>query len=195
MPQPRKSGPEKPFLFEDGTLQRRVRQSFHDMVGDPAAEWVAPKCCAVIARHDRARDILAHDSAADGKPVAKRFRRGDDIRVSGCGQGRMRPQRACAGEAALDLIVDEHGADLVAAVAKRGEKSGRRGIDAAFALDGLDDHTRGILGDVRGQLIRGDTIGDGVEARQERGEGGLVFGIRCRRQGAHGAAVEGVVEG
>ena len=106
----------------------------------------------------------------------------------------MRPQRTRAGEPALNLVVDEYRADFIAAVAERGEESVGSGVDAAFALDGLDDHPCGIRRDVRGQLIGGGVEGDGVEAGEERGKGGLVFGIRGCGKGAEGAAVEGVGE-
>ena len=89
----------------------------------------------------------------------------------------MRPQRTRAGEPALNLVVDEDRADIVAAVAERGEESGGGGVDAAFALDGLDDDARGGFCDVRGQLVGGGVEGDGVEAGEERGERGLVFGV------------------
>lgn len=106
----------------------------------------------------------------------------------------MCPECACAGKPALDLIVDEHGADLVAAVAK-GLQEGLGGdVDAAFALDGLDEDTACLGGD---EVRDGGFVVEGpvAEAGEHGGEGFLVFGIGRRGEGAHCAAVEGVVEG
>jgi len=67
-------------------------------------------------------------------------------------------------------------------------------VDAAFALDGLDDDTACLGGDeVRdgGFVVKGPV----AEAGEHGREGFLVFGIRGRGEGAHCSAVEGVVEG
>lgn len=47
----------------------------------------------------------------------------------------------------MDFIVDEDGADFVAAGAKRLEERGGGDVDAAFALDGFDDNAAGFFGD------------------------------------------------
>ena len=51
---------------------------------------------------------------------------------------------ACAREAALDFVVDEDGADFGAAGSERLQEGGRGYVDAAFALDGLDDYAAGF---------------------------------------------------
>ena len=59
----------------------------------------------------------------------------------------MGPERARARKSALDFVVDEDGADFIAAVAEVLEEGGGCDVDAAFALDGLDDYTAGFLCD------------------------------------------------
>ena len=53
-----------------------------------------------------------------------------------------REQFAGAGEAGLDLVGDQEDAVLVADAAELDQKLGRRDVEAAFALDRLDDDRR-----------------------------------------------------
>ncbi len=113
--------------------------------------------------------------------------------MRGRGEALMGPQLACAREPALDFVVDEDGADLVAAVPERLEERRRRDVDAAFALDGLDDDAAGALRD-QGVDAGFVVVGAVEEAGDHGAEGFLVFGVRGRGQAAHCAPVEGVVE-
>ena len=147
----------------------------------------------MIARHDALGHLLRDHGGADGEPVAERFRGGEDVRVSRRRKVLVGPEAAGAGEAALDFVVDEDGADVVAAAAERGQERGRGDVDAAFALDGLDDDAAGAL---RDELLEAGFVVEGAvdETRDHGAEGFLVFRVRRRGQTAHGAAVEGAVE-
>ena len=159
----------------------------------PARQRVPAERRAVVPRHDAFGHFLRDHRGPDGEPVAQRFRRGEDVRVCGSGEALVRPQLPRARESALDLVVDEHGADFVAAVPQGLEEGGRGHVDPAFALDGLDDHPAGFFGDEvpeAGFVV----VGAVDEAGDHGAEGFLVFGVRRRGQAAHGPPVEGIVE-
>lgn len=147
----------------------------------------------MVAQDDFLRDRLRDDGCADGEPVAEGLGGGDDVRVGFPGKVGVCPELARAAEAALDFVVDEDGVDFGAFLAERDEEVCVCGVDPAFALDGLDDHAAGLRGD---EGEGGGVVEGGVgEAREERGEGGLVFWVGGGGEGAEGAPVEGVVEG
>lgn len=161
-----------------------------------AGEGVPAECGAVVTRFDVRGYGVVDQCCADGDPVAEGFRGGEDVWVDGrwvLGLG-VGPERAGAREPALDLVEDENRADTGAVLAEGGEEFGRGDVDAAFALDGLDENAAGLLGDEG--FEGGRIVEDGVfEAGKHGGEGRLVFGVGGRGQGAHCSAVEGVVEG
>jgi len=172
------------------------------VVRDAAGERVAAEGGAVVSRLDVLADGgLGHDRRADGDAVAQGFGAGQDIGMGGLaavgrGQGRVRvrPQRARAGQTALDLIEDEHGADGVAALAEDEQELGRRDVDAALALDRLDDDTARLVRD-QGLELRDVVVRAVLEPGDHGREGGLVFRVRGRGQSAHAATMKGVVEG
>ena len=94
----------------------------------------------------------------------------------------------------MDFVVDEHGADFVAAIAYRLQELGCGDVDAAFALDGLDDYAA-CGGRDEGGEGGGVVVGSVSEAGDHGPEWGLVFGIGRRGEAAHCAAVETLVEG
>ena len=65
--------------------------------------------------------------------------------MGGWGEVLMRPELTGSGEAALDFVVDEDGADFVAAGSEGLEERGCCDVDAAFALDGLDYYAAGLF--------------------------------------------------
>lgn len=106
----------------------------------------------------------------------------------------MRPELARAGKTALDLVVDEDGADFIAAVTEALEELRRGDVDAAFALDGFDDDAAGFFGD---ELIYAVfvVVCAVLKARDHGCEGFLVFRVWCRGQASHSPAMEGTLEG
>lgn len=88
----------------------------------------------------------------------------------------MSPERARARKAALDFIVDENGVHFVAAGSEGLQEGGRGDVDAAFALNGLDDNTASLfcheLFD-RGFVI----VGAVFEAGDHGAEGFLILRI------------------
>lgn len=181
-------------LGGDGLLQTGVGEAGDDVVGQAAGEGVAAKGGAVVADLDLLRNVAVDDGGANGEAVAEGLGGGDDVRVGLLGEVGVGPESAGAGETALDLIVDEDGADLAAALGQGDQELVRRGRDAAFALNGLDNDTAGLLGD--GLVDGGDVVeGAELEAGQHGRKGLLVLGVVGGGQAAHGAAVEGIVEG
>ena len=93
----------------------------------------------------------------------------------------------------MDFVVDEDGAYFVAAGSERLEELGRGHVDAAFALDRLDDDAAGSF---RHEVFyAGDVVVGAVDKTGDHGaEWFLVLWVRGRGQAAHCSAVEGVVE-
>ena len=113
--------------------------------------------------------------------------------MSGGGEVGVSPHLTGTGETALDFVVDEDGADFVAAGSERLEEYGVGDVDAAFALDGFDYDAAGFFGDKvgdRGAVV----VGAVFESGNHRSERFLIFWVRGRAQAAHCAAVEGIVE-
>src|SRR5690606_31466208 len=125
------------------------------------------------------------------------LRWGVDARSSG--------RRAGTGETGLDFVDDEQDAMGVAALAQRAQEFGRSDVEAAFALDRLDDDGRHpVRADVgleqqvqRPQgVLHGDAVqpageGDVVDLGRQRAEILLVGGDLAGQGHAHeGAAVE-----
>ena len=142
-------------------------------------------------------NVIAHEvvdnSGTDGEAVTKGLRCGDDVWVGLLREHGVRPESTCTTETALDLVVDQDRADLVATLPQRDQELMRSNVDTTLALDGLDDHTASVLGD---QLVDAvDVVVDCVlAAGNHRREGLLVFRVWCHAQRSHGAAVERAVE-
>ena len=174
-------------------LERGVRQPGEDVVGESGRKRVAAEGGAVVTGDDAVGDVLGDDRGADGEAVAEGFGGGEDVRVGVGAGGLVGPEVAGAGEAGLDLVMYEDCACFCAAGAEGAEEGGGGDVDAAFALNGLDEDAAGGGGD-EGEG-GGVVVGGGMETGEEGGEGRGVFGVRGRGEGAEGAAVEGVVEG
>jgi hypothetical protein len=119
------------------------------MVGYTAGERVAAKSGAVVAGLDVVRNSLSrNDGCADGDAVAEGFGGGEDVRVCSFAGGRderrmgVGPEAAGARKTTLDLVEDQDGADVVAALAKGREELGCCNVDTTFALDGVFSVTR-----------------------------------------------------
>lgn len=167
-----------------------------------AGERVPAEGCAVVARFDMRGDGFGGDNGgADGEAVSEGFCGGEDVGVSSlaCGggdQGRVgvSPESAGTGETALYFIVDENGVDLVAALTEGREELRRSDVDTALALDRFDHDTARSLGDEGLELVNVVVVAV-LESWDHGRKGGLVLGVRGGGECAHGAAVEGVVEG
>jgi len=106
----------------------------------------------------------------------------------------MSPEGACAGKTTLNLVVDQQRANFRTSCTQRIQEIGRRNVNTAFALDRLNDDAAGFGGHKRVNSSN-VVIRPVVEAWDHRGEGFLIFGIGCCGEGAHCAAMEGVVKG
>ena len=163
------------------------------MVRQPTRKRVPTERGAVVACDDASRHIFRDDGRTDWKPISQCFGCSEDVRVGGRRQCGVGPEGTGARHSALYLVVDEDGTDVVAAVAECLEKFRCGDVDAAFALDRLDDYAAGVFCD-EGSEVGCIVEGSVFEAGKHGGERFLIFGIRCCGEGAHSAAVEGAVE-
>jgi hypothetical protein len=139
-------------------------------------------------------------SDGDGRPdrhaAAEPLRRGDDVGGHALADLRILVGEPVAGaaDARLDFVEDHEGPELRGEFADGGEVAGRMGAHADLALDGFDEHGRGVL--VDGRLERlSVAIGDVDDSGDSGSEGLAVGGLRGQCQRAHGPAVEGPVDG
>ena len=91
-------------------------------------------------------------AGADRQPAAQAL--GHGHRVGAHAGALPAPPVAGAAHAALDLVEDEHRAVLVAGLARRRQRGVGERVDAALALDRLDQHRGGAAVDGRGQRPR-----------------------------------------
>lgn len=184
---------EAGFLLENTLLELGVGETADDVVGESGAERVAAEGCAVVSCDDLAGDVFCDYGGANGEAIAQCLCCGQDIWVGFHGQVAVSPQLASTAETALDLVVDEDRADLVAALPQRDQELMGSNVDTTLALDGLDNDTASVLGD---QLVDAvDVVVDCVlAAGNHRREGLLIFRVGCHAQRSHGAAVERAVE-
>ena len=90
----------------------------------PTRQWVSTKRCAVIARDHAFGYIFCDHGRADGEAIAECFCCGEDIGMCGRREVGVSPHLTSAGKTALDFVVDEDGADFIAAVSERLEERG-----------------------------------------------------------------------
>jgi hypothetical protein len=185
----------------DGVLEFGRVQPLDDVMCDPAGERIPAECGTVIARLDvRCYLGAGDDGCTDGDAIPQGLGGGQDVRVRWLARlGRedrmtMSPEGSRAGESALDFVEDQDRSDGIASFAQRDEELGRRDVDSAFTLNRLHDDTARLIRDQCLQLL--DVVELAVlEPRDHGREGSLILGVGCRRQGAHRAAMEGIVKG
>ena len=130
----------------------------------------------MVAGREDVGQALAGDERADRQPAAERL--GDGHRVGHDARVLVGPQRAGAPQAALDLVEDERGAVRVAGRARGAQDVVAELVDAALALDRLEQDGGGPLVDGRRDRL-GRRL-DGDEARHERRERRLLGLLRRR---------------
>ena len=101
----------------------------------------------------------------------------------------MGEQLAGAAHAALDLVQEEKQAVLVGHFPAADQILGRGRVDAAFALQRLDQNRRGAVGHRRARLVH-VAEGDMVEAVHRRAETVQQLVLAGGGDGGQGAAVE-----
>ena len=124
----------------------------------------------MVAGREDVGQALAGDERADRQAAAERL--GGGQRVGHHAGVLVGPQRAGPAQPALDLVEDERGAVGVARGARGAQDVLAELVDAALALDRLEQHRGGVLVDGRGDRLRGRLDRD--EARHERREGRLL---------------------
>ena len=145
----------------------------------------------MVARLEPGRRVVADEQRADRQPVCESLRQRDQVRPdTELLEGEERPRAADAG---LHLVEAEQCAMLGRELRRGGEEAARRGIDAALALDGLDEDQRRVGAD--GRLERGHVVqlreGDPGQERLERGP---LRRLARRRQRAERPSVERALE-
>ena len=135
----------------------------------------------------------AGPAGADGHPVAEGLGEGDDVGADA--RGVLEPEPAAgAAEAGLDLVEHEERFVLVAELADRGEVARWGRLDAAFTLDGFEEHGADALVERGGEDV-GFAERDLAEPGGEGLEDLLLLGLAGRGEGGEGAAVERPVGG
>ncbi len=145
---------------------------------------------------DGCRGALCAEHGADGQASGERLGNGDDVRLRV--EVLEAEPLAGASEAALDLVGDEEGAGGVAELAGGLEELGGDGVDAALALDGLDEDGADVgsgAGAEFGAEVFDVVEADEVDVGHDGREGGAVGKLLGGGDRAHGAAVEAVLEG
>ena len=112
--------------------------------GGGADDRVAAEGGGVVARHEPGRRVVGDEQRADRQAVGEPLRQRDQVRPdTELLEGEERPRPADAG---LHLVEAEERAVLGRELGGRGEEAGRRGVDAALALDRLDQDQRRCRG-------------------------------------------------
>jgi hypothetical protein len=101
---------------------------------------------------------------------------------------------AGTADARLHLVEDHERPDLRRQFPDGREVAGRVRAHADLSLDGFDEHGGRVLVDrsLKGVDV---TVGDVDDSGDAGGEGFAVGFLRRQREGSHGAAVEGTVDG
>ena len=167
----------------------RLRHGVEDDVRRRARERVAAERRAVVAGLHSVRDRIRRDKRADRHAAREAFRERHDIglyTVFFIGE-----ELARAADARLDLVEDEQRVIFVAELAHALEVAGRWRVDAALALDRLEQHGARLVAH-HGRELREVVVMDVVEAVRQRPEALVVMRLARRRQRRDRAAVEGV---
>jgi hypothetical protein len=145
----------------------------------------------VVAQLEHGRGGRVRDAGAHGEPAAEALR--DRHHVGRHAELLVRPERARAAVAALDLIEDEEGVVLVARLTRGVQQLGFERMDARLALDRLEQDGGRALAQ-RGPQ-RADVVArHHPEARHERRERRLLRLLRGCRQRTHRAPVESTLD-
>src|SRR5690606_6025491 len=152
------SGAEAFALPLDVVQESVAFDGVEDGEGGRADDGVAAEGGAVAARCEQVGGPAEGDGGAQRQSAAEALGEGDDV-----GQdtvvGLVLEPGAGAADAGLHLVEDEQRAGGGGDGAGGLEVAGRRDDDAVLALDRLDDHHGGVLGDRGGQGL-GVAVGD-----------------------------------
>jgi len=147
-------------LLLDGALEFGRSQALDNVMGDTAGQRVSTEGGAVVASLDvRGDSFTRYNGRADGDAVTQGLGASQDIGVGslarGLGQGWVGvcPQSTGTGQTALDLVKDQNGTNLVAALAQSSQELGGSDIDTSLTLDGLNNHTTSLIRDESLELL------------------------------------------
>ena len=156
--------------------------------GRGAGDRVSAERRAVGAGRQHRRDPGGRARGADREPAAECLREGHDVRRHADVLVREKPARAA--HAALHLVEDEKELVPVGQVAEARQVVGRRHVDAALALDRLDEDRDRLVAHGRRHRRR-VVVGDEANAGQERLEALVVLLLAGGGERGERAAVEG----
>ena len=155
----------------------------------------------------RVHDLRAAKHPGERQATGDRLRDGNEIGLDVIVLDRE--QAPGARKAGLDLVCDEHDAVLVADLPHAAHELAGRDDESAFALHGLDDDRRHLLGRHLGnervlersegrRCVRSAVVvreRNPIDLGRERAETRLVrVGLRGERQGEQRAAMEAALE-
>ena len=171
--------------------EQLVVDRLDDRARGGADDRVAAEGGGVVAGLEPGRRVVGGEQRADRQAVGEPLRERDEVRPHA--ELLEREERPGAADAGLHLVEAEERAVLGGELGGGGEEAGRRGVDAALALDRLDQDQAGVGPD--GRLERRDVVQrrEG-HAGDERLERRALRGLAGRRERAHRPAVERVLE-
>ena len=147
----------------------------------------------MLPRCEESGSLAGGDDRTDGDTSAQSLGQGDDVGNDARRQQVVGHPGTGASHTGLDLVDDEQGAGGLGQLAGRLQVSGRKLSHPGLTLNGFDDeccHVRPQCG----AQCRDVAGGDELDAAGQRLEGLTVGGLVSQGQGAHGPAVEGILE-
>jgi hypothetical protein len=137
-------------------------------------------------------EFLCDEKGAEGDAAAEWLAEDEDVGAD-AGTGKGEPLSGAA-EAALDLVEDEEGVELVGKAARLGEELAGAEVDSALAQDGFDEDGAGGLGD--GCAEGSEVIAiDELDAGEAGAEVYAVLILSGDGERTEGAAVIGATQG
>ena len=132
--------------------QQRLVHGLDDRARRGARDGVAAERARVVARLERDRQLVRDEQRADRQAVGETLRERDGVRL----RAEPLPREEASGppHAGLHLVEHEQRAVLVGDVARAGEELRPRRMDAALALNRLDQDARGLVVDRRRERRR-----------------------------------------
>ena len=167
--------------------ERRLRHGVEHDVRRGTGERIAAKRRAMITRLHRGRRFLRRDESADGHTAREALRERHDVRLHAV--FLVGEELAAAADTRLNLVEDEQRVVFVAERAHLLKVAGRRRIDAALALDGLEHDGAGLLTHHLGERVN-VIVGNVVKACWQRAEALMVVRLSRRRERRNRAAME-----